>query len=117
MILLVASSAILIEKISLILRLSMTDFPFIHKKALKGAYSSFMYNKTISKIIPYILDEKGILNIGGKKREIFNFAKKFGKKKFLPIKLDKINNFPKDSSIDIKKLKKILKVNKIKVEL
>ena len=104
-------------KNSLILRLSMSDFPFVHKKALKGAYSSFMYNKTISKIIPYILDEKGILNIGGKKREIFNFAKKFGKKKILPIKLEKINNFPKDSSIDIKKLKKILKVNKIKVEL
>tara|TARA_B100001540_G_C15708988_1_gene597584 strand:- start:943 stop:1173 length:231 start_codon:yes stop_codon:yes gene_type:complete len=76
-----------------------------------------MYNKTISKIIPYILDEKGVLNIGGKKREIFNFAKKFGKKKIFPIKLKKINNFPKDSSVDIKKLKKILKINKIKIEL
>ena len=110
-------SAVQMYKNSLILRLSMTDFPFVHKKALKGAYSSFMYNKTISKIIPYILDEKGILNIGGKKREIFNFAKKFGKKKILPIKLEKINNYPKDSSIDIKKLKKILKVNRIKIEL
>jgi len=104
-------------KNSLILRLSMTDYPFVHKKALKGAYSSFMYNKTISKIIPYILDLKGILNIGGKKREIFIFAKKFSKKKILPISIKKIKNFPKDSSIDIKKLKKIIKVNNLKIKL
>ena len=95
----------------------MTDYPFVHKKAFKGAYSSFMYNKEISKIIPYILNERGILNIGGEKREIFKFAKKFGQNKIFPIKLKKIKNFPKDSSIDIKKIKKILKVKKIKIKL
>ncbi len=110
-------SSVQMYKNSLILRLSMTDYPFVHKKALKGAYSSFMYNKTISKIIPYILDLKGILNIGGKKREIFIFAKKFSKKKILPISIKKIKNFPKDSSIDIKKLKKIIKVNNLKIKL
>lgn len=110
-------ASVQLYKNSLILRLSMTDYPFVHKKAIKGAYSSFMYNKEISKIIPYILNESGILNIGGKKREIFKFAKKFGQNKILPIKLKKIKNFPKDSSIDIKKLKKILKLNKIKIEL
>ena len=110
-------ASVQLYKNSLILRLSMTDYPFVHKKAFKGAYSSFMYNKEISKIIPYILNERGILNIGGEKREIFKFAKKFGQNKILPIKLKKIKNFPKDSSIDIKKLKKILKLNKIKIEL
>ncbi len=104
-------------KNSLILRLSMTDFPFVHRKALKGAYSSFMYNKTISKIIPHVLNLKGILNIGGKKREIYNFVKKFSNKKILPLSIKKIKNFPKDSSIDIKKLKKIIKKNNLKVEL
>ena len=110
-------ASVQLYKNSLILRLSMTDYPFVHKKAFKGAYSSFMYNKEISKIIPYILNERGILNIGGEKREIFKFAKKFGQNKIFPIKLKKIKNFPKDSSIDIKKLKKILKLNKIKIEL
>ena len=74
-------ASVQLYKNSLILRLSMTDYPFVHKKAIKGAYSSFMYNKEISKIIPYILNESGILNIGGKKREIFKFAKKFGQNK------------------------------------
>ncbi len=110
-------AAVHMYKNSLILRLSMTDYPFIHKRALKGAYSSFMYNKNVSKIIPHILDKKGILNIGGKKREIYKFVKKFSKKKILPISIKKIKNFPKDSSIDIKNLTKILKNKKIKINL
>ena len=58
----------------------MTDFPFVHKKAIKGAKSSFIYNKYVAEIIPYILNESGILNIGGKKRDIFHFAKNLQKK-------------------------------------
>lgn len=110
-------AAVHMYKNSLILRLSMTDYPFVHKKALKGAYSSFMYNKNVSKIIPHILNIKGVLNIGGKKREIFNFVKSSTKKKILPISIKKIKNFPKDSSVDIKKLKKILKNKNLKISL
>jgi len=104
-------------KKSLILRLSMTDYPFVHNKALKGAYSSFMYNKDISKIIPFILDLKGVLNVGGNKREIYNFASKFSKNKILPLSIKKIKNFPRDSSVDIKKFKKIIKNKNLKINL
>lgn len=110
-------AAVHMYKNSLILRLSMVDYPFVHKKVLKGAYSSFMYNKNVSKIIPHILNIKGVLNIGGKKREIFNFVKSSTKKKILPISIKKIKNFPKDSSVDIKKLKKILKNSNLKISL
>ena len=110
-------AAVQMYKKSLILRLSMTDYPFVHKKALKSAYSSFIYNKYVSKIIPHILDENGVINIGGKKREIYKFAKKFSNKKILPLSIKKIKNFPKDSSVDIKKLKKILKKKKLKINL
>jgi dTDP-4-dehydrorhamnose reductase len=98
---------------SLILRICMTDFPFVHKKAIQGAYSSFLYNKTVSKIIPYLLQEKGILNIGGKKREIYKFAKEFSRKKISKISINNVKNFPKDSSLNINKLKLILKKNKL----
>jgi dTDP-4-dehydrorhamnose reductase len=98
---------------SLILRICMMDYPFIHKKAIYGAYSSFTYNKTVAKLIPYLLDEKGILNIGGKKREIYIFAKKFTDKKISKINFTKIKNFPKDSSLNIEKLKFLLKKKKI----
>ena len=94
---------------SLILRLCMTDFPFTHKKAIKGAKSSFLFNKTVSKLIPILLDEKGIINVGGKKREIYKFAKKFSDKNIKSINVKKVKNFPKDSSVNITKLKNILK--------
>ena len=37
------------------------------KKAIKNAYSSFIYNKDFAKILPYLLNQRGIINIGGKK--------------------------------------------------
>ena len=108
-------SSVKLLKNSLILRLCMTDFPFVHKKAIKGAKSSFIYNKSVSKIIPFIIDQKGTINVGGEKRDIYQFAKKFSNKRIKPINLKKIKNFPKDSSININKLKNILlKKNKIK---
>ena len=73
--------AVQMYKNSLILRLCMTDYPFIHKKAIKGAKSSFIFNKSVSKILPYLINETGIINIGGKSRDIFDFAQKFSTKK------------------------------------
>jgi dTDP-4-dehydrorhamnose reductase len=104
-------------KKSLILRICMTDFPFIHKKAIHGAYSSFVYNKTVARIIPYILEEKGILNIGGKRREIYKFAKKFANKKISKISINTLRTFPKDSSLNINKLLFILKKNKLEKKI
>ncbi len=105
-------ASVQLYKNSLILRLCMTDFPFIHKKAIKGAVSSFIFNKSVSKLIPYLLDKSGIINIGGEKREIYIFAKKFSEKKIKSISINKIKKFPKNSSINIDKIKKIIKNNK-----
>ena len=97
---------------SLILRLSMTDYPFAYKKAIKNAYSSFIYNKDFARILPYLLNQKGIINIGGKRQSIFNFAKK-NNSKIKGLKIMKNSKFPKDSSLDTKKFEKILKKLKI----
>ena len=111
-------SAVHLYKNSLILRLCITDYPFVHKKAIKGAKSSFIFNKSVSKLLPYLLDEKGIINVGGQTRDIFEFAKKFSNKKVKSISFKKIKNFPKNSSINIYKLKNILSkkvnINKLK---
>ena len=107
-------SAVQMYSNSLILRLCMTDYPFTHKKAISNAYSSFIYNKYVAMVIPYLLNEKGILNIGGKKREIYQFAKKFGNKSIKKIPLSKVKNFPKDSSIKINRFLKVIKKNKLK---
>ena len=109
-----AESSVHMYKNSLILRMCMTDYPFIHKKANKGAYTSFTFNKNVAELLPYLLDQKGILNVGGKKREIYDFAKKFSNQKILRINYKKIKNFPKDSSINISKLKNIIKRKNLK---
>tara|TARA_B110000238_G_C16099991_1_gene427820 strand:+ start:622 stop:1305 length:684 start_codon:yes stop_codon:yes gene_type:complete len=108
-------ASVQLYKNSLILRVCMTDFPFTHKKAITGAKTSFMFNKYVAKIIPLILDEKGILNIGGKKREIINFANKFSNKRIASIHLNKIKNYPKDTSLNINKLKKLLIEKKLNI--
>lgn len=107
-------ASVQLYKNSLILRLCMTDFPFVHKKAIKGATTSFIFNKYVSKIIPHLLDNKGIINIGGKKRDILDFANKFSDKKIMSIDFKNVKNFPKDSSVEIKKLKKTLKKSFLK---
>lgn len=97
-------------KNSLILRLSMTERPFVHKKAFINVKTSFIYQDDVAKILLKLLNQKGIINIGGKSQSIFEFAKKenkFVKKSFL--KKKDLNKIPKDSSLDISKLKKILK--------
>ena len=97
-------------KDSLILRVCMTERPFLHKKAFINVKSSFMYHDEVAKILFKLLDKKGIINIGGKPQYIYNFAKK-DNKNIKRMVLKKINNFgmPKDSSLNLKKLKKIIK--------
>lgn len=101
-------SAVQMYKNSLILRIAMTEYPFVHKKAYKNAKTSFIYQHDFSKILPKLLKEKGIINIGGKKMTIYKFAKK-DNQYVKPIYLKRGGTFPKDSSMKIYKLKKILK--------
>ena len=95
---------------SLILRVCMTEKPFVHKKAFANVRTSFLYHDEVCKILLNLINEKGIINLGGKNSIIYDFVKKENnniKKIFL--KNNEKNIMPKDSSIDIKKLKKILR--------
>ncbi len=95
---------------SLILRLCMTEKPFKHPKALADAKTSFMFQDDFKNIFFKLINKKGILNVGGKSQTVFNFAKKNNPKvKKIYLKQVKNVNFPKNSSININKLKKILK--------
>ena len=101
--------AVSMYKNSLILRICMTEKPFAHKKALYDVKTSFMYQEDVAKIVMKLINKKGIINIGGKSQRIYNFAKKDNpsvKKNYLK----KIKNlkYPKNSSINIQKLNKIL---------
>ena len=92
-------------KNSLILRLSMCEKPFLHKYAFFDIKTNFMFHDDFAKIIPKILNKKGILNVGGKIQTIYEFAKKNNPhvKKKSGKKI-----FPPNPSMNISKLRKII---------
>ena len=91
-------------KNSLILRITMCEKPFIHKKAFYDIETNFIYQEDVAKIIPKIIDEIGIINIGGKTQSVYNFVKASNKdiKKTSGKKL-----FPPRPSMNISKFKKL----------
>ena len=92
-------------KNSLILRVSMTEKPFIHNKAFGNVKSNFIFHESIAKFIFKIINCEGILNVGGEIQSVYNFAKK---KNINIKKIRAPKNFPLNPSMNINKLKKIL---------
>ena len=97
-------SSVKLYKNSLILRLCMCEKPFVHKYAFSDIKTNFMFHEDFIKILPKILDKKGILNVGGKIQTVYNIAKK-NNPKVKKISGKKI--FPLNPSMNISKLKKI----------
>ena len=90
---------------SLILRIMMCEKPFIHKSAFYDIKTNFIFQEDVAKMIPKLLNKKGIVNIGGKIQSVYNFAKRHNKK------IKKISGkkiFPPNPSMNISKLKKII---------
>ena len=103
-------AAVQMYKNSLILRLSMTEKPFVHKKAFTNVKTNFIYHDEVANLLLKLLKNKGIVNVGGKIQSIYNFAKKenYKIKKSLLKKKNK-NLIPMNATMDVSKLKKILK--------
>ena len=93
---------------SLILRITMTEKPFLHKKAYSNLKSNFMFHEDLVSILPKIINKKGVLNVGGKSQSLFSFAKK-NNSKVKKIKAKKILSFPLNQTMNLAKLKKIIK--------
>ena len=62
---------------SLIIRACMTERPFIHKKALNDVRLNFIFQDEIAEILPKLIKLKGIINVGGPIRTVYDFAKKY----------------------------------------
>ena len=54
----------------------MFETPFPYEYAYTNIKSSFLSHQEVAKILPKIIKKKGIINLGGKRQSIFNFAKK-----------------------------------------
>ena len=98
--------AVQMYKNSLILRLCMTEKPFVHKKAYANVKTNFIFQEDAARIIFKLMNKKGIVNVGGPSQTVFNFAKKDNKK------LKKIyskGEFPKRIDMNLNYLKNIFK--------
>ena len=69
--------AVQMYKNSLILRVSMTEKPFIHEKAFANVKMNFLFHEELAKILVKIIDKKGIINVGGPAQTVYKFAKKY----------------------------------------
>jgi len=99
--------SVLMYSNSLILRITMTKKPFLHNKAYSNLKSNFMFHEDLVKILPKIINHKGILNIGGKSQSVYSFAKK-NNSKVKKIRAKKKNNLPLNQTMNLSKLKKII---------
>lgn len=95
---------------SLILRICMTEKPFIHKKAFSDVEMNFIFHESLAKNLLSLIDIKGIMNVGGNKQTVLNFAKRYN------MKVGKISakkkfgkNYPLKQSMKINLYKKAIK--------
>jgi dTDP-4-dehydrorhamnose reductase len=102
--------AVRMYKNSLILRICMTEKPFIHKKAFNDVEMNFMYHEELAKNLLKLINKKGIINIGGAKQIIYKFAKKTNPN-IKAVSAKKIfgKKFPLKQSMNINKYLKIIK--------
>ena len=100
--------AVQMYKNSLILRITMTEKPFMFLKAYTNLKSNFLFHEDLVKMLPKLIHEMGVINVGGKSQSIYSFAKAFNKK-VKGIKSPKTNKLPLNQTMSLKKLKKILK--------
>ena len=69
--------------------------------------TNFMYHDDVIKLLPKLLDYKGVINVGGKSQSVFNFVKKSNSK--IKAIVAKKNQIPLNSTMNISKLIKITK--------
>jgi dTDP-4-dehydrorhamnose reductase len=101
--------AVQMYKNSLVLRIIMSERPFVHKGAFTDIKTNFMYHDEVVKLVPKIINSRGILNVAGKTQSIYDFAK-LSKNNVKKLKAQKIlgKKYFKKQIINIDKLKLII---------
>ena len=99
--------AVKMYKNSLILRITMTEKPFMFKKAYSDLKTNFMFHEDVVKILPKIINQKGIINIGGRSQSVYSFAKTYNKN-VGKMSSKKNSKLPLKQNMNISKLRNLL---------
>ena len=95
-------------KNSLILRICMTEKPFMYKYAYTNLKTNFMFHEDLAKVFFKLINKKGVINIGGPAQSVHNFAKKYNKKIKKKVLKKTKNSLPFNSTMSVIKFRKIL---------
>ena len=102
--------AVRIIENSLIIRACICDYPFPHKAALIDVKKSLIYAKDAAPLIIRLIDQTGVINLGGKSQSVYDFAKednpdiqRISRKEVADA------NIAPNTSMDISKLESLLK--------
>ena len=102
--------AVQMYKNSLILRICMTEKPFVHKQAFSDVEMNFMYHEDLAKNLLKLINKKGIINVGGQKQSVYKFAQKSNKKiKSISAKKKFGKNYPLKQSMNLGKYFKLIR--------
>ena len=99
--------AVQMLKNSLILRICMTEKPFLHEYAYTNLKTNFMFHEDLAKILFKLINKKGIINAGGPAQSVYEFAKKTNKKIKKKVLKIKKNSLPLNSTMKVKRFEKI----------
>lgn len=94
---------------SLILRICMTERPFVHKSAFSDVKLNFIFQDEVVTILKKVINKRGVLNIGGPTKTVYDFAKKHNPnvKKISSKNIKKIK-YQKNMSMNLAKMNKII---------
>ncbi len=99
--------AVQMLKNSLILRICMTEKPFLYKYAYTNLKTNFIFHEDLAKVFFKLINKKGIINIGGPAQSVYNFAKKNNRKIKKKLMKTTKNSLPLNSTMNIEKFKKV----------
>ena len=102
--------AVQMLKNSLILRICMTEKPFLYKYAYTNLKTNFMFHEDLAKVFFKLINKKGIINVGGPTQSVYNFAKNNNKKTKKKVLKNIKSKLPLNSTMNVNKFKKFHKI-------
>ena len=94
-------------KNSLILRICMTQKPFLYSNAYTNLKTNFMFHEDLAKVFFKLINKRGVINIGGPAQSVYDFAKTYNRKIKKKILKKTKKGLPLNSTMNIGRFKKL----------
>ena len=94
-------------KNSLILRICMTQKPFLYSSAYTNLKTNFMFHEDLAKVFFKLINKRGVINVGGPAQSVYDFAKTYNRKIKKKILKKTKKGLPLNSTMNIGRFKRL----------